>query len=183
MALRILIPVANGTEEMEAVTLIDLFRRAEADVLVAGTETVVTCARKTRLMADILLEDVDKDEQFHAVILPGGSAGTQALIEDEHLRKLLTYHKKDNQHIAAICAAPLLLHEHGLIDDDAAITSHPSVRDKLLDYKYQEKNVVSHGNMHTSRGAGTAMEFGLYLIEVFYGKEKRDQIATQILYS
>ena len=92
------------------------------------------------------------------------------------------HHKKDGL-FGAICAAPIILSNHKVIDENSRVTSHPSVKSQLLQHNYTEDNVVIDGNVITSRGAGTSFEFALKIIEVLAGKDKAKQIADSIIFS
>lgn len=120
MSKKVLIPLADGCEELEAVTLIDLLRRADIEVTTAGIEELVIIAsRGTRLIADVLLDDIE-DQLFDMVILPGGQPGTDNLNADPLIHDLLLRHDEHERAIAAICAAPLVLAEAGLLDGKQA---------------------------------------------------------------
>jgi DJ-1 family protein len=180
MSKKILIPIAEGTEEMEAVITIDLFRRAGLNVLVAGTSKEVKCSRSVKIIPDVLLEDLHND--FDLIFLPGGGLGTKNLMNSDHLKKIVLEHHKNNKQIAAICAAPLVLKEFMVIDNNSHITSHPSVRNDLLEYNYSEEKIVQDSNIFTSRGAGTAIQFALFLIEKLLDQNTSDKIAESIVY-
>lgn len=178
----ILLPIAHGTEEAEAVTLIDLLRRAGMNVTVAGETQVVICSRGVRINPDRLIDDIDESEEFDAIILPGGAQGTENLSAHEELVTLLRRHKERGALIAAICAAPLILHQHNLIARTTRITSHPSVAQQLGAYQYSEDTVVQDGRIITSRGVGTAVAFALAIIKELAGEEHAQRIADQIVW-
>ncbi len=170
---KVLVPIADGVEEIEAVTVIDVLRRAEVEVVCAGlTEKPVTASRKVKLVPDTSLEEV-KDETFDMVVLPGGGDGVENLKRDPRIEKILRNMAQRQKWVTAICAAPTLLAAYGLLEGRKA-TSHPSRRNQTALGKalYQEQRVVQDGHIITSRGPGTAMEFALKLVEVLCGREK-----------
>jgi DJ-1 family protein len=182
MDIRVLLPIAQGTEELEAITVIDLLRRAGISVIVSGDADIITCSRGVKIIPDTLLDSINELDEFDAVILPGGGLGTKNLMENSHLEKLLKCQKQKGKLIAAICAAPTILDAHHLINEDNAITSHPSVENILKNYNYREENVVIDGNFITSRGAGTAIDFALAIIERLVDSDTAERVAKEIVY-
>ena len=182
MSKKILVPIAPGTEEMEAVITVDMLRRAGFDVTVAGIEEICECSRGVKIKADLLLEELQHALLFDAVVLPGGLEGTSAFARSHTLGEILKSHKKNERLIAAICAAPTALHHHGIIDPQAKITSHPSVANDLKNYEYSEERVVVDGNLVTSRGAGTAFDFAMKIIEKLKDAETAEEISKSIVY-
>jgi protein deglycase len=176
-----LVPLASGFEEIEAVTVIDILRRADLRVVTASlVEGPIQASRKTLHLADVTLNEVIK-EDFDLVVLPGGQPGTNNLKSDPRVRDMVTQHFKKEKWIAAICAAPIVLHNLGLLRGKKA-TSHPSVREIMTDLHYSEEKVVVDGRIVTSRGAGTAMEFSLKLAELLCGEKKSQEISRSILF-
>jgi 4-methyl-5(b-hydroxyethyl)-thiazole monophosphate biosynthesis len=170
---KVLVPIADGVEEIEAVTIIDVIRRAGVEVVCAGlTGKPVTASRKVKLIPDKSLEEV-KDEAFDMVVLPGGGDGVENLKRDPRVKAILQGMSERQKWITAICAAPTLLAAYGLLEGKRA-TSHPSRRGQtaLESVDYREQRVVQDGHIITSRGPGTAMEFALKLVEVLCGREK-----------
>lgn len=182
MEKRVLLPIAQGTEDMEAVITIDILRRAGISVKVAGENEIISCARGVRIIPDILIDQIDEEEIFDAVILPGGKEGTRNILNNSKIESILLNHKSNNKIIAAICAAPAILVEQKLIPENSIITSHPSASDIFLNYKYTEKDVVRDGNFITSRGAGTAIDFALFIVEVLLNSEIKEKIIKDIVY-
>lgn len=179
--MKALIPIANGTEEMEAVILIDMLRRAGVDVVVAGDGNVVTCSRGVRIVPDCILEDLSDDENFDAIVLPGGQQGVQNFIENAQLENMLQRHRERKGVIGAICAAPVVLHEFGMLASNAVVTSHPSTAEQLQSYAYTLDRVAKDGRLITSRGAGTAFEFALALIRVLADEKTASRVASDIV--
>lgn len=163
---RVLMPLADGFEELEAVTIIDLLRRADIEVVTAGLNPgPVTASRGTVLLPDTDLNTV-ADETFDMIVLPGGLPGAQHLDDDERIHRLLQRHASDNRYTAAICAAPKVLANAGLLDGKSA-TSYPGfiVSEDYPRVRVLDQPVVIDGQVITSRGPGTAMDFALQLIE------------------
>lgn len=174
----VLIPLAMGCEELEAVTLIDLLRRADFTVHTASLteQQHVVASRGVRLVADVRLDDVMHDD-FDIIILPGGLPGATHLDEDPRIHAILKRLNQSGKAIAAICAAPLVLAHAGLLKGKT-ITSYPGV---LLamdwpDVILSDDAIVIDGNILTSKGPGTAMDFALAIIEYLSNKTTRDTV-------
>ena len=179
--MNVLVPLANGTEDMEAAIIIDMLRRANIDVAVAGDGDMVTCARGIRIIPDMPIDDIDDHDWYDAIVLPGGSGGVSNMIDNDALGRILARHHNKKVLIGAICAAPRILHEFGLLKSGAVITSHPSVAEDLRTYAYSQERVVEHENIITSRGAGTAFEFALILIQRLTNDQTATRVATDIV--
>jgi 4-methyl-5(b-hydroxyethyl)-thiazole monophosphate biosynthesis len=178
----VLIPIADGSEELEAVTLIDLLRRAGIEVVVAGLKDgAVKCSRGTVILPDTSLDDV-LEQDFDMIVLPGGLPGADHLDEDPRIHRLLKRMADAGRYTAAICAAPKVLANAGLLDGKQA-TSYPGVIDAmgLTATRVLERPVVIDGQVITSRGPGTAMEFALTLIEQLAGAEQRQAVEGPLL--
>ena len=177
----ILCPIANGTEEMEAVTIIDMLRRAGLEVVVAGDGDMVTCSRGVRIIPDISIDDIGDEDEYDGIVVAGGGQGVENLSNNTTLSAVMVRHRKNKVPIGAICAAPVLLHDFGLIQPGDTITSHPSVADDLRPYAYSLDRVVHHDGIITSRGAGTAIEFALTIIQMFTDEATAMKVATDIV--
>lgn len=177
----VLVPLAQGSEEMEAVTIVDMLRRAGINVKTAGENEIITCSRGVKIIPDILIEQISATRLFDAVILPGGVNGTKNLSDNSQLIKILRHHLDQERLIAAICAAPIILADNDLLDKNQSITSHPSVKSQLQTYKYSENPVVEDGNIVTSRGAGTALQFSLKIIEILVDKVTAIKVSEGIV--
>jgi 4-methyl-5(b-hydroxyethyl)-thiazole monophosphate biosynthesis len=177
MSKKVLVPVADGTEELEAVATIDVLRRAGASVTVASVAAVeITASRGVRLVADCLIADC-VDETYDAIALPGGIPGAEHLRDSQDLLTILRRQKAEGRIIAAICAAPaVILVHHGLIASEN-VTCHPFFTGQLGDRKAVEAPVVVDGAVLTSRGAGTAVPFALKLVEMLFGRDAADAVA------
>jgi len=173
----VLIPLAQGCEELEAITIVDLMRRAGFNVVTAGlTNEPVKASRGTTIIADALLEDVINND-YDMVVLPGGLPGADNLNDCQILHHKLIEMNAENKWLAAICAAPKVLASAGLLKGKKA-TSFPGSLEgyDLSETEYVEEAVVVDGKLITSRGPGTAMDFALTLIELLEGKKKRDAV-------
>lgn len=179
---RVLIPLAEGCEELEAVTLIDLLRRAGIEVVVAGLkEGPVTASRGTVLMPDTALDAVLGDD-FDMLVLPGGMPGAEHLDQDPRIHKLVQRLAEEGKYTAAICAAPKVLANAGVLDGRQA-TSYPGFIDAmdLPATRVLEQSVVVDDKIVTSRGPGTAMDFALELIARLEGEAKRDEVEARLM--
>ncbi len=178
----VLIPLAQGCEELEAVTLIDLLRRASIDVVTAGLDDApVYGARGTVLVPDTNLDDA-LNKEFDMIALPGGLPGADHLDQDPRIQDLLRTMATADKYTCAICAAPRALASAGLLEGKRA-TSYPGTLDKMdiPGMSYCEDPVVIDGKVITSRGPGTAIDFALTLIEALEGKAARDQVEGALL--
>jgi 4-methyl-5(b-hydroxyethyl)-thiazole monophosphate biosynthesis len=181
MTKSVLVPVADGSEEIEAVTLIDVLRRAEADVTVASVNNLqITASRGVKLVADCGIEAC-ADRLFDLVVLPGGMPGAEHLRDSSVLIQILDRQRSRGALYGAICASPaVVLEPHGFLQGRQA-TAHPAFVDRLKDSSSARLRVVVDGNCVTSRGPGTAMEFALKLVELLFGKAKRDEVAAPMV--
>ncbi len=179
MSARVLVLLAPGFEEIEAISPIDLLRRAQAEVIVASVaDELQVCGRShITLRADRFLSEVI-DQSFDLLVLPGGPAVFE-LREKPRVLDLIRRLHYDGVPIGAICAAPLLLLDAGLLEEGVAYTAHGSTIDELPDLQ-TDQPTVSHQSIITSRGAGTAVSFGLALVEKLFGSEKADEIRASI---
>ena len=176
-----LVPIADGVEEIEAMSIIDVLRRAEIDVTVASVHgKTVTASRGVSINADVLLGEV-VDSNFDMIALPGGLGAAQSFRDCETLISKLKKQADSGKLYAAICATPeLALNTHGLIGNKNA-TCHPGCVDGLANNPALEERVVTDGNLTTSRGPGTAIEFALELVSQLCGKDKAQEIAKAML--
>ena len=174
---QVLVPLFHGFEEIEATCPIDLLRRAEVEVVIAACDHQLDiCGRSgIVLRADQLLSET-KIEHFDLLLIPGGP-GVFELRKNEEFISLIQQFSSLSRPIGAICAAPLLLKDAGLLKT-AQYTAHGSTKEELPELLDQD--VVKDGNLITSRGAGTAIEFGLLLVEHLCGKEKAQEIRQSI---
>lgn len=178
---KVLVPISNGTEEMEAVIIIDMLRRGGCEVIVAGDGDVVVCAWGVRLLPDMMIDDIADDDTFDAIVLPGGSQGVSNFSRSSVLESVLQRHTVAKGLVGAICAAPLVLHDFGLLPEKAVVTSHPGVAETLARYTYTLDRVASDGTFITSRGAGTAFEFSLALLRRLADEKSARRVASDIV--
>lgn len=180
----VLVPLAQGCEELEAITIIDLLRRAEIKVTTAGLDKeMVTASRGVRLVPDTDL-DTALQQDYDMIVLPGGLPGADNLNNDPRIHSLLKQMLEKNKFIAAICAAPAVLAKAGILNGKRA-TSYTGILNNAVDMgiKYSEDAVVSDGKIITSRGPGTAMDFALELIEQLTGTIRRKEVELALLRS
>ncbi len=158
-----LIPLADGVEEMEAVIITDVLRRAGWDVVTAGLEKgVVTASRGVRLQPDVLWSDVC-GQVYDMLIIPGGVEGVRRLCEDSTVLDTVRRYYRQDRWLAAICAGPLVLETAGILRG-RRVTSHPAVIEKIKTASVEASPVVMDGRLVTSRGPGTALMFALALV-------------------
>jgi 4-methyl-5(b-hydroxyethyl)-thiazole monophosphate biosynthesis len=180
MAKTVLTLLADGFEEIEATAPIDLLRRAEAEVTVAScSDSLDVTGRSTiTLRADTLLSHIPEPLAFDLLVLPGGPAVFE-LRKRPEIIDLIRDFADTGKPIGAICAAPLLLLDAGVITSDSTCTAHGSTEEEIPQLS-KSKAVVQDGKIITSRGAGTAVEFGLALIQELFGQEKANEIRASI---
>lgn len=181
MSKKVLVPIADGVEEIEAVAMIDVLRRAGAEVTVASVGDLgVTASRGVKLVADCKISDC-AGRTYDLVVLPGGTGGAERLRDSEEVVALLKRQRRENRLYGAICASPaVVLQTHGLLEGRKA-TCHPNFAGQLEKTEALESRVVADGNCVTSRGPGTAIEFALKLVELLYGPEKAAEVARPML--
>jgi len=186
--LKVVVPMAEGFEEIEFVTIVDILRRAEVEVVTASLGKregpgrymgPVRGSHGIRIVPDAALEDIDP-EDFDAVVLPGGYPGFVTLGDDERVLDLVRRMDGLGKYVAAICGAPSVLIKAGVVEGRRA-TIHPAGRKDLTDDQYVDDRVVVSGKLVTSKAAGTAMEFALRLVREFAGAERMRGLAAEIL--
>ena len=178
----VLVPLAPGCEELEAVTVIDLLRRGGIEVVGAGLDDgPVTASRGVVLLPDIALDDALKRD-YDMVVLPGGGPGAERLDRDPRIEALLKAMSAAGRYTAAICAAPKVFARIGLLDGRRA-TSFPGFVDRmnLPSVTYLDDAVVQDGHVIPSRGPGTAMDFALHLVELLAGPAKRLEVEAGLV--
>ncbi len=172
-----LVILAPGFEEIEAITTIDVLRRGGMRVTTAGTVPgPLTAAHETRHLPDAELETVQA-QTFDVVILPGGNEGTANLKRDARVKSLLQRQKEAGRWIAAICAAPSILAEHHLLAPGQKVTCYPSVQPSIsAEHLQGDRRVVVSGQLITSMGPGTAVDFGLMILEKLVSADKAQEV-------
>lgn len=176
----VVVILADGFEEVEAISIVDVLRRAEINTVIAGLhDGHITSARKVKIIPDTTIDTVKVDD-FDMIVLPGGQPGTDNLKADPRVKELIKSFSQKGKLTGAICAAPIVLASAGVLQGKHA-TSFPSYRDRLGGALYEEKSVVTDGNVLTSRGPGTALAFGLAIVERLLNKEKAQKIKEAML--
>jgi 4-methyl-5(b-hydroxyethyl)-thiazole monophosphate biosynthesis len=180
----VLVLLAQGCEELEAVSVIDLLRRGGVRVVVAGLDkNPVKASRGVVLVPDCSLDEaLEQEGVLDMVVLPGGLPGSDHLANDARVPALLQRLNKAGKFTCAICAAPAVLAKAGLLADRKG-TGYPGVLDKfdIPGFMYTGEAVVRDGTVITSRGPGTAMDFGLALVEALEGVEVRQQVEKALV--
>lgn len=179
---KVYIFLADGFEEIEALTVVDLLRRAAIDITMVSVtgKLEVKGTHQITVLADLLFEEANFNDA-DLLVLPGGIAGTAHLMEHEGLDSLLRDFNKMKKTIAAICAAPSVLGVKGFLAGKRA-TCYPGYESKLIDSIVTDQDVVEDGNIITSKGLGTAIDFALAIIKKLMGKDAAIRIADAIIY-
>lgn len=179
---KIYIFLAEGFEEIEGLTVVDLVRRVGIDIKMVSIskEKIVKGSHGIEIIADMLFEDSDFSDA-DMLVLPGGMPGTNVLMAHDGLKSLLLAYGKQKKKLAAICAAPSILGNLGLLEDKKAVC-YPGHEEKLLGADVLYNNVVVDGNIITSRGLGTAIDFSLAIIRELADEEVVQKLAKGIIY-
>ena len=175
--MKVLVPLIDGFEEIEAISVIDVLRRAGLEVVTAGIPgTMVTGVNGVKVIADTMIKDMEGDD-FQAIVLPGGP-GCKDLIRSGKVMDMLKGFKQNKKLIAAICYSPVVLAREGFLDGVRA-TVYPGNERELS--KPRSDRVVADENIITSQGPGTAIEFALKIVEVMSGKQKADTVRKALV--
>ena len=178
----IYVHLAEGFEEIEALSVVDVLRRAELPVKTVSLEKTLDVIGRSGISvkADILFSQVNyKDGEM--IVLPGGQPGTDNLMKNEELMKRVKEFHAEGKYVAAICAAPMILGELGIISGKEA-TIYPGMESYLKGGKYKDMPVVVDGNIVTSQGPATAMAFGLELVNLIKGEAAKREVANGVLF-
>ena len=177
---KLVIPISNGFEEIEAISIIDICRRAQIEVTIAALENLLTLgAHNIKIEADCMIEEINEND-FDMIVLPGGLPNAFTLAENKKVIDLLKQFKEKNKNIGAICAAPFALHTADVLNKN--YTCYPSFEEKIrLDGYQNSDQYVIDEKVITSRGPATAMSFALQIIEILKGKELSNKIKSEIL--
>ena len=172
----------EGFEEVEALTQVDLLKRAGIDVVMVSItdNEFVKGTHGVTIKCDMSI-DKNKLKDADAIILPGGMPGTLNLKNHDGVRYVVKQYAKEGRYVGAICAAPTILKSLGVLEGRRA-TCYPGVEDEMEDVVLTETAVVVDENIITSQGVGTAIDFGLKLIEILDGEEKAKEIADSIVF-
>ena len=174
--------LASGYEEVEALTVVDLLRRAQivCNMVAVGNSIEVTGSHGITVRADKTLTETEFSE-YDGIILPGGMPGTANLAATERVLDLLRSFHTDGKLTAAICAAPTVLAKAGLLEGQRAVC-YPGMEDELLGAVVTSDPVAVDGSVITSRGVGTAIPFALALVRYFNGMQQAETLARSIVY-
>lgn len=177
---KVLVPMATGFEEIEALSLVDILRRADINVVMAGLDgQTIKGAHGVNVQTDILLDSVNSND-FDMIILPGGLPGAEYLAKSEKVKSLLREFDRDKKLIGAICAAPWALSTAGVLKEK--YTCYPSFETNVQKNGYDPtSDVVIDQNIMTSRGPATAMKFALEIVKQICGIEKYQEIKDGLL--
>lgn len=177
---KVLLPLAIGFEEIEAITIVDILRRAGVEVVMGSLEGLhVKGAHGIEVIADALLCELEPKD-FDMIVLPGGLPGATNLAKDTKVLSLLQDFDKEKKHIAAICAAPLALKSAGVLKNH--YTCYPSFETRIAHQGYSDRtSVVCDVNIITSKGPSTAMEFTLKLVEILCGEVIAQKLSKDLL--
>ena len=174
--------LADGYEEIEALAVVDIFRRAgiEMDMVSVSEELLTNGSHGVQVVADVLLKDICFDK-YDMLVLPGGLKGMQNLEACESLMEQIDLFYENNKYIAAICASPSIFGRRGILNERQA-TAYPGFEPELSGAEVVDAGAVRSGHVITGRSMGSAIEFALLLVETLLGKEKAEEIAKQIVY-
>ena len=180
--MNILVPLADGLEEVEAITIIDVLRRAGLALTTASLtdDKQVEGSHNVMIQADALLKELNPDD-FGAIVLPGGGRGTENLMKDSRIIETLQSYNAQGKYICAICAAPTVLAAAGVLDGLKA-TCYPTCAE-ALGPSYADSPVIADNNLITSQGPGTSMLFSLVMVHHFAGEESARSVAKAMLSS
>ncbi len=177
---KIVVPLGKGFEEIEAISIIDVCRRANIEVVIAGVEELmVEGAQGIVVQTDCMIDDVDSDT-LDMIVLPGGWGGTDILNANVTVQNMLKKMNEDEKFISAICAAPFALNTAGVLSEN--YTCYPSVEEQIrLEGYTSEQKVVKDGKILTSRGPGTAICFALEIVKILEGDEMYEMLKGGLL--
>lgn len=176
--MKILVPLAEGFEEIEAVTIIDILRRAGIETVTAALKSnPVTGAHNISINADKIL---DENENFDIIVLPGGMPGSSNLKDDARIIKIIKKISKSGGITAAICAAPIVLSKAGVLKDKK-FTCYPGYEEEITGGKFTDDPVVTDGLIVTAKGAGCAPLFALKIVELVKGIDTAQKLKKQIM--
>lgn len=172
--------LANGFEEIEGLTPLDVLRRAGEDVMTVGVGSdKITSSHKVTVICDTTVDKIEKRDDLKAVILPGGMPGTLNLEADKTVQEYIDFANEKGAFVCAICAAPSILGHKGLLDGKKAI-SFPGFEKDLRGAEISENGVVRDGNIITAKGMGVSLDFGLEILSALQGKEKADAVRAAV---
>lgn len=182
--MKYIIFLADGFEEVEALTVVDYLRRVDIDIetVSINKEYNVIGAHNIEVIADKKIEDIKSMKDFQGIIIPGGMPGSTNLRDDNRVIDLVKQANDEDKMVAAICAGPIVLDKAGIIQDKD-VTSFPGFEDKLKGANYREDIVVRDGNIITSRGPYLAADFAMEIVRYILGEDKVNELKESILYN
>lgn len=180
---KVILFLAEGFEEVEALTVVDYLRRKDINVdAVSITEdNKVKGAHEILVLADKTINDIKDIDDYDAVIIPGGLPGATNLRDNDKVIDVVKKVNENGKLTAAICAGPIVLERAGIIKDKK-VTSYPGFEDDLKNGVYIEQNVVRDGSIITARGPALAVDFAIEIIKYLLGEEKSEELKKDILY-
>lgn len=177
---KIIVPISNGFEEIEAISIIDICRRADIEVTIAAVENILTVgAHSIKIEADCMIEDINSND-FDMIVLPGGLPNAFTLADNEKVQSLLKEFKKQDKNIGAICAAPFALHKADVLNE--TYTCYPSFEKKIKENGYKDSDsVIVDKKVITSKGPATAMDFALEIVKILKGSKIYEEMKSALL--
>ncbi|VAI89194.1 unnamed protein product [Triticum turgidum subsp. durum] len=179
---QVLIPIANGSEEMEIIMLVAILRRANINVVLASVDesTNIVGSQRMKIVADKCILGAS-DSKYDLIIIPGGPEGAELLHRSTALKKLLKEQKQASMMYGGICYSPLILQKQGLLQDKT-VTAHPSIVNQLTCQVIERSKVVIDGNLITGKGLGTVMDFSLAIVRKFFGHGRAKGVANGMVF-
>lgn len=172
--------LAEGFEEVEALTPVDLLRRAEVEVKTVGINSnIIRGSHKIPVITDLDINEIEPDDSLDMIVLPGGMPGTLNLEADKKVIEFIDYCNDNGKYISAICAAPSILGHMGLLKGKKA-TCFPGFESELEGAEYTGESVVRDGLITTAKGAGVALEFALCLVSILKGRNAADKLKASL---
>lgn len=172
--------IADGTEEMEAVIVIDTLRRAKLAVTALGVNTLeLTCSRQVKVTADAIFQATEI-ARFDVLVIPGGAGGTEKMKNTPDVLSAIRDHYAAGKLLCAICAGPLVLQAAGILEG-CGITCHPAVKDSITDAIYTDERIHLENNILTSQGPGTSFDFALQIVSLLQGKDAADAVRAGLI--
>lgn len=180
--MKIMVLLAEGFEEVEALTVVDYLRRMdiEVDMITITDERNVKGAHDIEVVTDKELGDLDISK-YEGVVIPGGLVGAENLKKNERVIEIVRELNHDNRLVAAICAGPIVLEEAGILGGKS-YTCYPGFEDEIGQGNFKDKKVVRDGNMITSKGPALAVDFALEIVNFILGKEAKESLMKDIVY-
>ncbi len=180
MIKKAIVPLADGLEEIEAITIIDILRRAKIEITTAGlTNNSILGSHNIKIESDTTIDKIDSDN-FDIIVLPGGMPGTINLMNNQKVIQLIQDMNNSNKIIGAICAAPMVLYHAGILDNKK-FTMHPGVIGKIPLSPLPDQ-IMEDGNIITGQASGAAVLFSLKLVEKICGSPVKQEVNKGVLY-